>query len=235
MSAAEARTIVDRELEIGHRLVQVGFMREYDAAHVAVRDTVRSGAIGAPVLFRGRHVNPSLEHLRFTARDAIVKSLIHDLHSGRFLVGSEVVEVYAQSVPLSGDPDLSRLVTVSCRFASGAVGLMDVNMEGRYGYEVTAEIVGETGTVRTLTASPSELLVAGTQSRPVHTDWPSRFGEAYRVELDAWLAAAATGGATGPSAWDGYASLVIADACADSVERGAPVRVDLAPVPGLYA
>src|SRR5215470_13348361 len=41
--------IMDAEMAAGRRLVQVGFMRRYDAAYQALKKTVDSGAIGAPL------------------------------------------------------------------------------------------------------------------------------------------------------------------------------------------
>ena len=47
--------------------------------------------------------------------------------------------------------------------------------------------------------------------------------------------AVARGTATGPSAWDGYVSLIVCDACIASAGSGRPVAVELPPVPEIYA
>jgi hypothetical protein len=52
--------IVDAEVATGRRLVMVGFMRRYDAGYRAMKDTVTSGEIGAPLLFHSAHRNPSV-------------------------------------------------------------------------------------------------------------------------------------------------------------------------------
>ena len=48
--------------------MQVGFMRRHDPQHVAVKETVKSGAFGKPVVFKGWHrkleVQPWVESLR---------------------------------------------------------------------------------------------------------------------------------------------------------------------------
>src|SRR3990170_3695000 len=46
----QAAAIVDWEVATGRRMVQVGFMREYDQAHRAVREAVANGVIGRPFL-----------------------------------------------------------------------------------------------------------------------------------------------------------------------------------------
>ena len=52
-TADDAWAVVEAEAATGRRLLQVGFMREFDPAHVAVRFAVTSGRIGNPVMFRG--------------------------------------------------------------------------------------------------------------------------------------------------------------------------------------
>jgi myo-inositol 2-dehydrogenase/D-chiro-inositol 1-dehydrogenase len=60
-SADAALKVVEAEVELGKKLVQVGFMRRYDPQHVAVKEAVASGAVGTPVLFRGWHRNADLD------------------------------------------------------------------------------------------------------------------------------------------------------------------------------
>src|SRR3954471_6409132 len=52
--------ILDAEMKHGKRLVQVGFMRRYDPAYRALKETVASGAIGAPLFVHCAHRNPSV-------------------------------------------------------------------------------------------------------------------------------------------------------------------------------
>ncbi len=53
-----AAAVVEGEVSLGHRLLQVGLMRHYDPQHVAVRDALQRGDIGRPLMFRGWHRNP---------------------------------------------------------------------------------------------------------------------------------------------------------------------------------
>ena len=73
---------------------------------------------------------------------------------------------------------------------------------------IGGEVSGETGT-----GSPAEsnaVLVKGAGSfcGRVPENWRERFITAYDDGIRAWIWAAAAGGATGPSAWDGYAATV---------------------------
>ena len=56
-SVSEAEGVVSAEVANGQRLVQLGFMREYDPAHRQIFDAVQSGRLGRPLYFRGTHTN----------------------------------------------------------------------------------------------------------------------------------------------------------------------------------
>src|SRR5947208_7838555 len=52
--------ILDAEVAAGRRQVMVGFMRRYDDAYRAMKQTLGRGSIGAPLLFHSAHRNPSV-------------------------------------------------------------------------------------------------------------------------------------------------------------------------------
>lgn len=81
---------------------------------------------------------------------------------------------------------------------------------------------GETGTVSR--AEGNAVVVKGAVSfgGRVPEDRRERFITAYDDAFRAWIsAAAAVRGATGPSAWDGYAAIVITDAGLTALASGA--------------
>ena len=229
LTLAEAQGVMTAETAHGRRLVQLGFMREFDPAHVAVRDVLRTGSIGRPVLFRGTHVNMDTAPFRMTGEEAIVKSMVHDIHSARFLTGREFVDVHARSIPAEDNPAYTRYVVVSATLDDGSIALLDTNMESNYGYAVNVEVVGTHGSV--CTPQPMSAHVAlrgvegGTLSSGIATHWRERFADAYRIEAEAWVASLLAGEVTGPSCADGYSAQLIADACCQSLRTGSAVRV----------
>ena len=57
---AEASLLVaEAEAASGRRLVQVGFMRRFDPAYVAMKEELDSGRLGAPLMLHCVHRNPS--------------------------------------------------------------------------------------------------------------------------------------------------------------------------------
>ena len=112
---------------------------------------------------------------------------------------------------------------------------VEVSVAVEYGYEVSAEIVGERGAAVTMLPGLALVRSQGAQSVTVPRDHLTRFQDAYIPELTAWAHSIQSGQAfTGASAWDGYMSLLVTDACIQSLQSGAPVAVPTPERPGLY-
>ena len=74
----------------------------------------------------------------------------------------------------------------------------------------------------------------GAASQRIENDWLERFHTAYVIEMQQWVESLHNGQPTGPDAWDGYASLVVADACIASIRSGSPEKVTKLEPPKLY-
>jgi myo-inositol 2-dehydrogenase/D-chiro-inositol 1-dehydrogenase len=235
-NAGGAREIVEAEVELGRKLVQVGFMRRYDPQHVAVKAAVTSGSIGEPRLFKGWHRNLDQEPGLDSAA-VVTTSTIHDLDSARWFLGEEIEEVYALGVntaPKLGE-DVLNLQLIQFSTTGGRLGTIETNVVSGYGYEVGAELVGELGTVQIAPPSGAVVRRERTVYQSVEEDWLQRFHEAYVIELRSWIEALQISNPAGPDAWDGYASLVVADACIASLHTGSPQKVPVLQAPALYA
>jgi myo-inositol 2-dehydrogenase/D-chiro-inositol 1-dehydrogenase len=76
----------------------------------------------------------------------------------------------------------------------------------------------------------------GARSAPVPGDWLVRFQDAYIAEVAQWIDSLQTGEPfAGASAWDGYMALRVTDACVESLQTRAPVRIEPQTRPALYA
>jgi myo-inositol 2-dehydrogenase/D-chiro-inositol 1-dehydrogenase len=165
----------------------------------------------------------------------IVNSAIHDIHSARWLLGDEVASVYVQQVVADQKrPESCRLLLIQMALRNGSLALIEMNTDSGYGYEVEVEIVGEFGTVQTASLHNPIVRQAGVQSRAIESDWLERFDAAYVNEAQTWIDSLAAGEPTGPSAWDGYMSLLIAEACIRAAETGRPQELPAVDRPALY-
>jgi myo-inositol 2-dehydrogenase/D-chiro-inositol 1-dehydrogenase len=235
-SADAALKVVEAEVELGRKLVQVGFMRRYDPQHVAVKEAVESGAVGEPVVFKGWHRNADLDP-GINSEWVVINATIHDIDSARWFLEQEIEEVYVRGVntaPKLGE-DVWDLQLVQLSTSGGRMGSIETNVVSGYGYEVGVELVGERGTVRTAPPAGAVVRRERAASQRIEDGWLDRFHTAYVIEMQQWVESLHNGQPTGPDAWDGYASLVVADACLASLRSGAPQKVAKLDVPGLYA
>lgn len=227
--------IIEAEMAFGRRLVQVGFMRRYDEAYQALRQVVASGAIGTPLIVHSVHRNPSVP-AHYTSDMAINDTAVHDIDICRWLLDDEVVATRVL-VPRRNRRagDLRDPIVVLLEMAGGALVDVEVSINIAYGYDIRGEVVGESGTASLAESNTVLVRREGAFSGRVPEDWRERFIRAYDSELREWLAAAAQGTATGPSAWDGYVATAVCDAALEALRTGAREEVTLRERPSFYA
>jgi myo-inositol 2-dehydrogenase/D-chiro-inositol 1-dehydrogenase len=235
-SQEACRRILDAEVAVGRRLVQVGFMRRYDPAYRAMKDVVTSGAIGAPLLVHSRHRNPSVPS-HYVREMAITDSAVHDFDIVRWLLDEDFVSATVLAPRRSRHgTDLQDPLLIILRTESGVLVDVETSANSRYGYDVGGEVVGEDGTVALADTNPVVVRREGGFAGAVPAGWRERFVRAYDVELQAWVDALAAGlGATGPSSWDGYAAALASDAAVQALRTGETVEIQLGPAPALYS
>jgi myo-inositol 2-dehydrogenase / D-chiro-inositol 1-dehydrogenase len=229
--------IMDAEMASGRRLVQVGFMRRYDAGYQAMKATVEDGSIGAPLLMHCAHRNPSVPPYGFTTEMIISDSAVHEIDLVRWLFGEEIVaaSVLVPRRSRQAPDGLQDPLILLLEMASGALVDDELYLNAQYGYDVRGEVVGETGTVALADVSEVTVRGAGRHGGRVPVDWRDRFIRAYDAELQDWLTAVAAGTSTGPSSWDGYAAAVVTDSALEALRTGQRTAVTMPERPEFYA
>ncbi|OJF14633.1 Gfo/Idh/MocA family oxidoreductase [Couchioplanes caeruleus] len=229
------RRIVEAEVGHGRRLVQVGYMRRYDAAYRALKAVVDSGRIGAPLMMHCAHRNPGVPSY-YEKESAITDTAVHEIDMVRWMFGEEIVAVRVLVPRKSRNGgDLQDPLLFLLELAGGAIVDVEISVNIRYGYDIRGEVVGEDGTAALGEPSPVMVRGGGRLAMPVPADWRERFIRAYDVELQEWIDSIAAGGPpVGPSAWDGYAAAVVSDAGVAALRGGDRVGVTLMPRPALY-
>ena len=232
---ADCSAILDAETAFGRRLVQIGFMRRFDAQYQAMKEMVQKGAIGSPLMFHSVHRN-AFSPGHFKATMAITDTAVHDIDIARFVLDDEPVAI-AVKAPRGNrraggvaDPLLALM-----DMRSGALVTIETSVHIAYGYDIRGEVIGETGTVSLAEQSDVVIKTNGAFSGRVFADWPERFSPAFDAEFRAWIAAAAKGGAAGPSAWDGYVATAATLAGVRALESGVREPIKLRERPALYA
>lgn len=118
-----AREMTDLAAERG-LILSVGFVERFNPAVLALKEKLADGAIGRIVQMHARRLSP------FPNRDGMAGVALdlatHDIDIMRFLSGSEVERVYAESAAHDG-PEGDDLLSATLRFSSGSTGLLEVN------------------------------------------------------------------------------------------------------------
>lgn len=234
-TAEGAKRLVEAEVAAGKRLVQVGFMRRYDAGYVALKQAVAEHT-GAPIMVHAAHRNPSVpEH--YVTPMAIHDTLIHEIDVFRWLLDDDYVSARvtfprtcAKSHAKLRDPQIVTLTT-----AKGVVITTEIFVNCQYGYDIQCQVVGERGTANLPEPMAVRMRLGAKLQNAILTDWKDRFVASYDVELQDFIKAAAAGTASGPSSWDGYMAAVTSDACVRAQEsEGEAILITNPARPALY-
>ena len=231
----ETRRIVEvwRDTDIP---VQLGFMRRFDPGYARAKALIDAGDLGRIEQFRALSRDtypPPLEFL-LTAGGSFLDMAIHDLDLARFLVG-EVEEVHAWASVLfderfakANDWDTA---VIMLKFHNGALGVVETARHSAWGYDIRTEVAGATAKV--VIDAPRK--TPATVSRNFRSEddlvenFPDRFGDAYRLELEAFFADLAAGRTPAPGPDDAMETLRLAVACTRSWREGRPIRLDEVP------
>ncbi len=231
-SVSGSRRVVEAEVALGKRLLQVGFMRRFDPAYVELRAAVHDGTIGSPRVVHCLHRNAQA-HPAASSEGVLVNSMIHEFDCVPWLLDDPLgaVTVYSPRV----DAELQDVQVAVLETRSGSIATVEVFVNADYGYDVHTEVVGTAGTV---SLTPPYGISARRQNmdgRVVSSDFVARFVDAYRIELAEWVSGVRSGARPQPSAWDGHVANLAAFAGVDSLRGGGRVEVPADPRPSLYA
>ena len=228
---------VDRALAVVGRTgtqLMVGFNRRFDASHAAVRDAVAGGAVGAPHVARITSRDPGpppMEYAR-TSGGIFLDMTIHDFDMARFVVGSEVVEVYAAGT-VRVVPELAEIgdvdtAVVTLWHENECLTVIDNSRRATYGYDQRVEVLGADG----LAASENPLVntaltrdATGTRLATLPYFFIERYTTSYVRQWEAFVTAVRSGAPPPTTGHDGRAALVVGLAAKRSLVERRPVRV----------
>jgi myo-inositol 2-dehydrogenase/D-chiro-inositol 1-dehydrogenase len=215
--------------------LQVGFQRRFDPAYVEARRLVESGELGTVYLVRliaHDHEPPPDSYIPVSGglfRD----SSIHDFDALRWVTGLEVEEVYAQGsvrgFPVFAQYDDVDTAGAILTLSDGTLGVLSQTRHDPLGYDIRMEIVGSRDSVAVGLAARTPLRSlerdAPPMPGPAWTTFLTRFEEAYRLELLAFLQVARGEAASSCTARDGLEAMRISVAAGRSRMEHRPVRL----------
>ena len=152
--------------------LQIGFNRRFDPNYARVRKAIVSGEIGTPQMMHIVSRDPSPPPLSYVRSSGgiFLDMTIHDFDMARFLIGSEVEEIYTAAAvmvdPAIGEAGDLDTAVILLRFHNGAIATIDNSRQAVYGYDQRVEVFGSAGSIATGNCYPNEAVVStGTEIR----------------------------------------------------------------------
>jgi myo-inositol 2-dehydrogenase/D-chiro-inositol 1-dehydrogenase len=228
-------TAVVARVRAAEAVVQIGFQRRFDAGYGAARNAVAAGDLGRVYVVRIGSHDPYPPHESYLpGSGGIFRDMhIHDFDIARWVLGQDVVEVFAEGAVLA-DPMFGRhgdvdTVAATLSFDGGSLGVMTGARHDPLGCDVRLEIFGSGDSVSVGwdARTPLHSLEPGMPPAPAnpYSLFLDRFDAAYRRELAAFVELARNGGPSPCTVEDAEVALRVALACDMSLREHRPVRV----------
>lgn len=214
--------------------LQIGFNRRFDANYRRVRQAIVDGEIGCPELLHLISRDPApppLDYVRASG-GLFLDMTIHDFDMARFLIGSEIEEVYTMAgimvdpaIGEAGDVDTA---VIALRFANGTIGTIDNSRRAVYGYDQRVEVFGSAGMIATGNNYPNTgtLSTANAVSRDLPANFfLDRYTDSYVAELQAFVDAVLEDRPVPVTGADGRVPVVLGLAARQSYDEHRPVTI----------
>jgi len=215
--------------------LQIGFNRRFDPNFKAARELVMAGKIGRPHLVRITSRDPApppSEYIKVSG-GIFLDMTIHDFDMARYLLGSEVEEIYAAggvlvdpAIGQAGDIDTA---VITLRYANGAIGAIDNSRRAVYGYDQRVEVFGSEGGVVVDNNRPHNAVYSNADG--IHAAKPlyfflERYTESYVAELKAFINCILEDQQPPVTGLDGRIPVVMGLAAWQSYRQNRPVRLE---------
>ena len=215
--------------------LQVGFNRRFDTDFATLKRKVEDGDIGDPHILRITSRDPGPPPISYikTSGGLFLDMTIHDFDIARFMVGSEVTEVFAlgavridEEIGKAGDIDTA---IIQLKFENGTIGAIDNSRKSVYGYDQRVEVFGSRGMSATTNHHRDSLVnydKHGRKASPVVDFFIERYTEAYINEMRAFFDAISNDDPVPVGAFDALMATKMAMAAQKSLEENRPVKLE---------
>jgi len=234
LSLDKIQVILDAVEKAGVKLM-VGFNRRFDPNFAKVRQMVKNGKIGNPHILKITSYDPMPPPPEYVAVSGgmFLDMTIHDFDMARFIMDSEVTEVYAKANVLidaaigeAGDVDTA---ITTLFFENGAIGTIANSRQAVYGYDQRLEVLGSDGMVHVTNNTPDNHTYydkLGSHSSNPLNFFMDRYTESYVFEIEAFINAIINNSEIPASGKDGLMSVAVGLAAKKSAAENRPVKID---------
>ena len=177
---------------------------------------------------------PSIEYLKISG-GIFHDCAVHDIDLCTWILGEYPNEVYSASnsmIPEIGDLGDFDNVTITMKFPSGSLALIDLSRYACYGYDQRLEAFGPKGMIQVANDTPNRSVASsseGTTRVPIYYSFPSRHASGYQIELDHFLDVVLGKDKSSVTDLMTLAVSKIATACEDSAKCGQSIKLEWKP------
>ncbi|MCH7409454.1 inositol 2-dehydrogenase [Belliella sp. DSM 111904] len=214
--------------------LMLGFNRRFDPNFQKIRSLVQEGKIGDVHLLKITSRDPappSLAYLK-SSGGMFLDMTIHDFDMARYIMGKEVVEVFAKAgafvsddVKEAGDIDTA---VITLKFDDGSMAVIDNCRKAVYGYDQRLEVFGSKGMAKVDNNKPDTHILyndLGAHGALPLNFFMERYTMSYQIELNRFIEAVLQKKPMPVSGVDGLKAMMIALAAKQSVVINRPVAI----------
>lgn len=208
--------------------LQMGFNRRFDNNFKQLQQSITNGDLGEIQTLRITSRDPEPPPIDYIKRSGglFMDMSIHDFDMARYLMQSEITEVFAVGGALV-NPEISQYddidtAIITLKFENGALAVIENCRRSVYGYDQRIEVLGENGLIKVDNAQSSTLTFH--KATGISTENPpyfflERYSEAYKIEMDQFLDAIVNDKEVPCTIEDGYNAQKIAIKCKESLDE----------------
>jgi myo-inositol 2-dehydrogenase/D-chiro-inositol 1-dehydrogenase/scyllo-inositol 2-dehydrogenase (NAD+) len=237
MDVDECRRMIDAARK-RNLVLQIGFMRRFDAGFVAAREIIERGDIGAVVQVKSLTHGPSIPQRWMydlkSSNGPLAEVNSHDIDTMRWFTGSEFSEVYAVAgnyrLPEVKDefPDFYDNVALLAQFQNGMQGFIGGAVSVAYGYDARTEVLGTRGVLFAGRQEENSTVSCTTGAgivRPFVRSWRNLFSDAYLAEDRDFVRSILEGRPPQVTGRDGLMAVQVVEAGNRSIRERRPVAI----------
>ena len=229
--------LIDKALEAVEKAgvkLQIGFNRRFDPDYRRVREYIKEGKIGDPHILKITSRDPEpppIEYVKVSG-GMFMDMTIHDFDMARFLIDSEVEEIYAAAGVMI-DPEIGRVgdvdtALITLKFKNGVIGTIDNSRKSAYGYDQRVEVLGSAGMADISNERPNTARLSTAES--ISEDLPlnffiERYTEAYINEIKEFISCIINDTPPPVTGIDGRMPVLMGKAAKISYAENRPVKL----------
>ncbi len=213
----------------------LGFNRRFDRNFSHLKKQIAAGELGEPHILRITSRDPAPPPIDYIKHSGgiFLDMTIHDFDMARYLIGSEVTEVFAKGAvrvdPAIGNAGDIDTAIITLQFENGVIGTIDNSRQAVYGYDQRVEVFGSNGMIAAGNELEHQNIFAnadGVRAAKPQYFFLERYLQAYQTEASVFIDCIINDNQPPVSIKDGLMALAMGLAAKTSVAENRVVEIN---------